>query len=233
MPRIIPKSLLEDLLQLFYPNLCVACQHEAVSLKELFCVRCESKLPISDMFRFSQNESTSRLSGNVPFYSGASMFRFYPSGSVQKIIHTIKYKNGTDIAQRLGVRFGKMLQQSIYFRDVECIIPIPLHIRKLRSRGFNQSTHFAMGLAEVLNVSVDIKSVVRVKPTETQTSKTREERILNMDKAFQLKSPIKHNKILLVDDVLTTGSTLEECALTILRSAPDARLSFATIALAQ
>lgn len=227
------KTLLEDILQLFYPNLCIACQRENVPVTELFCIHCEVELPPSDMYMHKENQCTDRLSGSVPFHTGASMFRFYPHGRIQKIIHSVKYQDRTDIAERLGLRFGRMLKNAPHFRDIDLIIPVPLHPGKLRKRGYNQSEHFAIGLGESMKIPVNVKSLVRFKATSTQTKKTREERILNMEHAFRIKKPIKQKNILIVDDVITTGSTIEACASTLLETIPDASISFATIALAQ
>ncbi len=227
------KTLLEDVLQLFYPHLCIACQKENVPTSELFCIQCEVELSPSDMYLHRENQCTDRLSGSVPFYSGASMFRFYPHGRIQKIIHSIKYEDRTDIAERLGLRFGRMLKNAPHYRDLHLIIPVPLHPRKQRKRGYNQSEHFALGLGESLRIPVNVKSLVRCKATSTQTKKSREERILNMENAFRIKRPLKNKNILIVDDVITTGSTIEACASTIRRAMPEAKISFATIALAQ
>lgn len=227
------KTLLEDILQLFYPNLCIACQRENVPTTELFCIHCEVELPPSDMYLHKENQSTDRLSGSVPFYTGASMFRFYPHGRIQKIIHSVKYEDRTDIAERLGLRFGRMLKKAPHFSDLDVIIPVPLHTAKQRKRGYNQSEHFAIGIRESLGIPVNIKSLVRCKATSTQTQKTREERILNMENAFRMKRPLKNKNILIVDDVITTGSTIEACASTVLMAMPEASISFATMALAQ
>lgn len=227
------KTLLEDILQLFYPHLCIACQQQNVPVSELFCIHCEVELPVSDMYLRKENQSTDRLSGSVPFHTGASMFRFYPNGRIQKIIHGVKYEDRTDIAQRLGLRFGRMLKNASHYRDLDLIIPVPLHPKKQRKRGYNQSEYFARGLSNSLEVAVDVKSLVRCKATSTQTKKTREERILNMENAFRMKRTLKNKNILIVDDVITTGSTIEACASTIRMAMPDTSISFATIALAQ
>lgn len=228
-------TLIKDILHLVYPNLCVGCHLEAVDGQELFCIECESRLPITDFHSIPANEAMNRMSGGYPFVSGASMFRFYPGGIVQNMIHEIKYKSQTNIARRLGRRYGELLLQSDVLKDIHCIIPIPLHPVKQRSRGYNQSNYFADGLSYIMKRYVVTDALRRTENTGTQTAKKRYERLKTMMNAFELnrKAMTLQNKhVLLVDDVLTTGATLESCALT-LAKVPGIRISFATIAIAQ
>lgn len=163
------------------------------------------------------------------------MFRFYPGGIVQKMIHEIKYKAQTNIALRLGKRYGILLSNAMAFKEIDCVIPVPLHPIKQRQRGFNQSKFFAEGLATSMQKHLYLNMVRRVMHTDTQTGKNRYERLKSIMYAFEKGSAAAHlqNKhVLLVDDVLTTGATLESCA-TALSSIRGIKLSFATIALAQ
>lgn len=229
------RRILNDLLHLVYPNLCVGCHEEPVDNNELFCVTCEVKLPITDFHLVANNEAINRMGGDYKFVSGVSMFRFYPGGIVQNMIHEIKYRGQTNIARRLGRRYGEVIRKTPIYQNVNCIIPIPLHPSKLRSRGYNQSTFFADGLSRALNCPVGPDYLKRVVKTETQTSKTRYERIKSMLEAFRVSdkaSDLKNKHVLLVDDVLTTGATLQSCALA-LTIIPGVKISFATIALAQ
>ena len=229
------KQILNDLLHLVYPNLCVGCHEQPVDNNELFCVECDVKLPITDFHLVEQNEALKRMGGDYKFVSGVSMFRFYPGGIVQNMIHEIKYRGQTNIARRLGRRYGEVIKETRIYQNLNCIIPIPLHPTKLRSRGYNQSTFFAEGLSQALNCPVGLHYLKRVVKTETQTSKNRYERIKSMLEAFKAgnqASDLKNKHVLLVDDVLTTGATLESCALA-LSEVPGLKISFATIALAQ
>lgn len=229
-------KFLDDLLHLIYPNLCIGCHGEAVNDDELFCIRCETKLPITDFHLVPVNEAVGRMSGGYPFIAGMSMFRFYPGGMIQNIIHEIKYKSQTNIARRLGRRYGHLVRQNALLKDLYGIIPIPLHPVKQRIRGYNQSKFFADGLSTTMEIPVLHNIIKRVENTETQTAKKRYERLKNMMSAFETSQKaqqmLENRHVLLVDDVLTTGATLESCALQ-LAKIPNLRLSFATIALAQ
>jgi ComF family protein len=229
------KSIFDDLLYLVYPNLCVGCHQEAVSDEELFCIDCETKLPITDFHDIQTNEATERMAGGFGFLRGLSMFRFYPGGIVQHMIHEIKYRGQTNIARRLGRRYGTILTELSDFSDLHCVVPVPLHPRKLRSRGYNQSSFFAEGLADSMECYTSSKYLVRTKETSSQTSKTRFERLQSMMQALSVgakANSLEGKHVLLVDDVLTTGATLTSCAQA-LSSIPGIKISFATIGLAQ
>jgi ComF family protein len=224
-----------DLLHLVYPNLCAGCQLEAVDKDEHFCIACETQLPLTDFHKIRNNEAMDRMIGGFPFTCGVSMFRFYPGGMIQNMIHQIKYRGQTNLARKLGRRYGELLRQEQPFHDLFCIIPVPLHPSRLRIRGYNQSWYFADGLASSFGIKVSGEYLCRVKETTSQTSKSRFDRLKSMTGAFRINarsSDLIGRHVLLVDDVLTTGSTLEACA-QILATVKDIRISFATIALAQ
>ena len=227
-------KLLKDFIHLIYPNLCVGCHLEAVTHDELFCAACEVKLPLTDFHMISDNEAMQRVVGNYVFSLGCSMFRFYPGGMVQNIIHQIKYNGQTHLAFRLGKRYGHVLKNHERLHNLSFIVPVPLHKNRQRSRGYNQSKYFADGLSASLNIPVSTKLVTRIKDTASQTAKSRNERLRTMQDAFAVKPNLIKGKchLLLVDDVLTTGSTLEAIATTLSKDL-DIEISFATIALAQ
>ena len=159
------------------------------------------------------------------------MYFFIPGGRTQTLLHNIKYRRRKDIAERLGILYGQQLTDSEVFGTVDVIIPVPLHWRKQRKRGFNQSEAFARGLASSLQVQVNVGNMVRNLHTSSQTRMSREERIKNIEEAFSLRSAdeVAYRHVLLVDDVLTTGATLEACA-NVLKTAPGVVVSMATIA---
>ncbi len=223
----------DDFLHLIYPQLCVSCEKNAVYGEELFCIGCEANLSITDFHRIPENESIMRMAGSFPFTFGSSMFRFYPGGNVQTMIHKLKYQGNTQIGTRLGKRYGKLLKEASVLDDLSYITYVPLHMRKLRTRGYNQSAFFARGLG--LAMEIPVRSMIkRTINTSTQTYKSRHDRLESMMDAFALDCNIdltgKH--ILLVDDVLTTGATLESCA-QIMAQIGGLKLSFVTIGLAQ
>lgn len=227
-------GLVSDFLHLIYPNLCVGCHLEAVERDELFCVACEVQLPLTDFHQIEDNEAVHRMIGGFKFQLGCSMFRFYPGGVIQEIIHQIKYKGQTHLAFRLGKRYGYVLKGHPRLKNLDYIVPVPLHKNRQRFRGYNQSKYFADGLAEALATPVSTSLIKRIKDTSSQTTKSRRERLVTMQGAFAFnENYIKEGShILLVDDVLTTGSTLEALAFTIAKHA-EIDISFATIGLAQ
>ncbi|MDH3650204.1 MAG: phosphoribosyltransferase family protein [Saprospiraceae bacterium] len=162
------------------------------------------------------------------------MYRFYPNGKIQQMIHQIKYRRNGIIAKQLGQRYGTLLRSSPLYSSVDIVIPVPLHKRRRRERGFNQSVFFAEGLASAMQIEYSPNAIKRIRPTSSQTRKSRLERLENMEKAFRIRRPEKlHDRhVLLVDDVLTTGATIESCVLELNKVAPRA-ISFATIALAE
>jgi ComF family protein len=162
------------------------------------------------------------------------MYHFFPGGKVQHMIHQIKYQNRQYAAEKLGEQYGHLLTEQPRLQDVDIILPVPLHRRKLRKRGFNQSACFARGLAKTMNKLWSVKNLVRTKHTQTQTGKSRYDRIQSMQDAFTVKKPgkLSGKHLLLVDDVMTTGATLEAC-LDELKKLPGVRLSVATMAIAE
>ena len=161
------------------------------------------------------------------------MFRLYPEGQVQEMIHQIMYGAQTHAAYQLGRRFGTMLKSQDRLKDLDLIGPIPLHLRKLRRRGFNQSDFLAQGLSEALQIPWSKNTIKRVRFTESQTAKNRMDRLKNMENAFALvpNQNLQHKHIMLVDDVLTTGATVEACATT-LNQKDNLRISVVTLAIA-
>ena len=222
-----------DLLNLLYPSLCLACEGESVARQELFCIHCEATLQITDMHHHVDNEFTRRIQVHPPRF-GAAMFRFYPGGRVQELVHQIKYRDHTFAAQSLGRRYGALLREIPLLQDVDLVVPVPLHRRRQRQRGYNQSAYFAAGLAEGLGIPHDASALRRTKATATQTGKNRIDRVASMQHAFEVATPkkLRGKHIMIVDDVLTTGATLESCAEAV-GDLPDVGISMATIAMAQ
>ncbi|NND07547.1 MAG: ComF family protein [Saprospiraceae bacterium] len=231
--RKIVKRTIADVLHLLYPQLCIACHTHAVDGETLICLACESKLEVTNFHEQYPNECSDRLQSIQCLAFAASMFRFYPAGQVQEMIHQIKYGAQTHAAYQLGLRFGTMLKSQDRLKDLDLIVPIPLHIRKLRRRGFNQSDFLAQGLSEALHIPWSKNTIKRVRYTESQTAKNRMDRLKNMENAFTLvpNQDLHHKHIMLVDDVLTTGATVEACAIT-LNQKDNLRISVVTLAIA-
>jgi competence protein ComFC len=224
----------EDLLSLFYPRLCLACGHVRPPARELICLSCQYKLPQTHFHEEEENGFTERFWGRIRLEAGAALYYFVKGGRVQHLIHQLKYHGKRQVGRTLGHYYGRQLSGSSFFKEVELIVPVPLHPRKLHRRGYNQSALFASGLSETMGVPW-MKGVLRRRTfTSTQTRKSRLERLENVLDAFELSRPqaIKGRHVLLVDDVLTTGATLEACAMR-LQEAPGVKVSMATIGIAQ
>ncbi len=171
--------------------------------------------------------------GKVKVTSATSFLYYTKAGRVQHIIHNFKYHNKLEVGRILGRMYAADLAKSPLFSTVEIIIPIPLHWSKMKIRGFNQSEIIAHAMAGNLNAKVETEVLIRLYATETQTKKSRIERVENVSGKFQLKNPekIEGKHILLLDDVITTGSTMESCA-ELLNSVEDIKLSIASLGFA-
>jgi ComF family protein len=185
------------------------------------------------MHVLQENEFTERFWGRVPLEAGAALYYFSQKSPIQKALHQLKYKNQADIGVQLGRQMGYLLKQSPLFHTVEGIVPVPLHPKKEHLRGYNQSAMLATGLSEALQVPVLSGILTRQQFSESQTRKKRMDRFDNVNDVFAVRRSkrIQGRHLLLVDDVLTTGATLEACGLALLK-VPDVRLSMATIAIA-
>lgn len=218
---------------LLYPELCVACGGDLPTSTTCFCLRCKARLSPSDMHLVQENEFVERLWGRLNLESGAAAYYFTRNSPIRMAVHHLKYKNKPDIGLMIGREFGRKLQTSAYFKNIEGIVPVPLHPKKERLRGYNQSTVFAQGISEAMEKPLFGKVLVRRAFTNTQTKKKRMERFENVDEVFEVRKPeaIAGKHLLLVDDVLTTGATLEVCGQALL-NVEGTKLSCVTIAIA-
>lgn len=225
---------MKGLAHLVYPRLCMGCNKPLLEEEEILCLNCNVyNIPRTAYHHIAGNETAMRFAGRIPHLKATSFAYFTSEGLLQHLLHELKYNNREDIGLYLGKQFGYDLAQTGWAKDIEGIIPVPLHPEKEKARGYNQSQRIAEGMSSVLHISVWSDVLVRVRNTESQTQKNREERIENMKKAFSLQKPgrLAGKSVLLIDDVLTTGATLEACALALLKE-PGIRVSFATIGIA-
>jgi ComF family protein len=231
--RNFTQEIFSGLLHLAYPDLCAACQYDLPVTGNCFCIRCQLKLHPSDMYKSVENEFTQRFFGRLLLQTGAAQYYFTRKSPIQRAIHQLKYRNQPEVGIKIGRDFARQLRTNPVFKSVDMIVPVPLHPRRERLRGYNQSTMFARGLSEILEAPVVTHVLQRQKFTQTQTRKKRLERFQNMGNVFVVKHPdaLAGKHILLVDDLLTTGATLEMCGLALLE-APGSQLSIATIAIA-
>ena len=227
------KEYTTDFYRLFYPQLCGGCDVPLAKGEEYLCLHCRLELPFTNFETIKSNPVEKVFHGRVNIEFATSLLFFSKGERVQNIMHNIKYNEQKELAVFIGKIFGERLQNNPYLNDVTTIIPVPLHPRKQHLRGYNQSELFAEGINEILNVELRTDLILRDINTETQTKKSRIERWENVGKAFSIKKPkaLEHKHILLVDDVLTTGATLEACAHELLKNA-NCKVSIATIACA-
>jgi ComF family protein len=224
-----------DFTSLFFPRLCLACQQTMASEEAFICLDCQATLPETDFHLSKENAFTARFDGRVRVETAAALFFFTKKSKTQHLVHQIKYGDKREAAFEMGRCLGQKLVNQAHFQGIDCIIPVPMHPKKRVRRGFNQAEIFANGLAETMHIPVDIVVLQKTKMTETQTKKSRLERLKNAEDVFLLTDPsvLDHKKVLIVDDVMTSGATLESCANTILAASPNTKISFATIAFAK
>lgn len=222
-----------DFMRLFYPRLCGGCDVPLAKGEQHLCLHCRLELPFTNFETMKDNPVERIFYGRVPLHFATSLLYFSKGEKVQNILHNIKYNERKELAIFMGKLIGKRLQNNPYLSDVNVIMPVPLHKNKQHLRGYNQSELITEGINEVLNVQLSINNLVRTAFTSTQTNKSRIERWENVEQVFNIKHPnaLEDKHILLVDDVLTTGATLEACAETLL-SNNRCKVSIVTLAYA-
>lgn len=206
-------SLWKDFISLIYPRLCIGCGKVLLRNEDFLCNYCFVNLPKSHFENDPESELDKVFYGRIPLQKATSYLLFEKSGKVQRILHSIKYKGNQELGFRMGEWYGQSLKNCNCFSGYDVIIPVPLHIKKLKQRGFNQSEVFAKGLSKSLQIKVNESALIRNEFTSTQTRKSRADRWENVKGVFEVKNPeqLKSKKVLLVDDVITTGATLEAC----------------------
>ncbi|WP_233552168.1 ComF family protein [Parabacteroides sp. AF48-14] len=227
------KTLLNDLLNLFFPRLCLLCQTPLIKGEEHICLHCSNNLPYTHFTDLKTNAACQLFEGKVPFVAATALLRFEHGGYGQKLIHSLKYHGNKELGYQLGRMAAIAYQKSGLFDTVDVLLPVPLHPERLKQRGYNQSEWIARGIQSVTGIPVDTTSVSRIKKTESQTRKQVYERQKNVENIFRLNDSeaLKNRHALLVDDVITTGSTFLACAASI-QAVPGIRISFLGITIA-
>ena len=227
----MPTNLFNDFISLFFPSYCESCHNNLVKGESLICMSCWSQLPETNFHNDPENELFMRFAGKLPLQHALAYLRFTKSGKVQAILHSLKYENKPELGVVMGKRYGELVKM-LLADTIDLIIPVPLHESRLRKRGYNQSDAFAEGLSQSTGIPWSNTAVMRLIKSESHIRKTREERWNNVDGIFQIVDidAVENKRILLVDDVVTTGATLESCAKAILEKAEN--ISIATIAMA-
>jgi len=231
---IVPlKNIIQSTLHLFYPHICTGCGSDLLQQHNLLCLKCIHNLPHTHFADLPNNPVEKYFWGRLPVTAAYSQFYFSKEFLIQHLIHQLKYQGNTEIGFYLGEMMGKTMLHSNRFKTIDALIPLPLYADKEHKRGYNQSTVICNGISAVMNIPVLKDAVIRQHATETQTRKQRTERWDNVKQSFTIakKNELVGKHLLLVDDVITTGATLEACGQVILET-DNVQLSFATLAYA-
>jgi len=225
------KNAVQDLLQLFYPDLCAGCGEPLSQKDRSICLSCYLSLPPTRFQDIEDNPIERMLYGRLHIRTAMAAYFFSKNSPLQQIIHAFKYRNNARACIQMGIWLGECIRKSPRMKGIDLLIPVPLHRSREKRRGYNQATLLCEGILRVTGIPYDAKAVVRLKSTETQTRKSRTTRWLNVQSGFMIQDPsaIENKNILLVDDVITTGATLEACGEMILQAKP-ASLNIAALA---
>lgn len=224
-------NFLKNIFDLFFPLTCLSCKEILSTTEKVLCVNCRHDLPLTN-FSFEKNNLVEKsFYGKYPIINGTALFYFYKQGTVQNLIHNLKYKNQQQVGTFAGYWLAQEIIDSKRFKNIDYIIPVPLHKNKFAKRGYNQVTTFGQSLSKKLNIPFKEDILVRVSYTKTQTKKIRLDRWNNVQELFFVPNPSVTNfkHILLIDDVITTGATLEACC-NAFKKSTDIKISIACIA---
>lgn len=220
-----------DFVGLFYPTLCMACNKPLLRKEEIICMHCQATLPLTNYHFENENPISQLFWGRVHVEHATALYHYARGTRIQHLIHQLKYKNQAQVGVYLGQILGKTIADSAFFKDINALIPIPLHPKKEKLRGYNQSEVIANGVSLATGWPVWKDVLVRKEFTETQTKKNRWDRWQNVKNMFEVKNAdrIKGKHLLLLDDVITTGATIEAC-IRWLNECKDVRVSVASLA---
>lgn len=231
-PMSLLTTLTDALLHFCYPHICNGCGTDVLSKDSTLCLRCINNLPETGFEIQPDNPIEKKFWGRLPVQYGMAQYYFTPQSLLQQLMHQLKYSG----EQQLGRQLGRLMGESLINANwsfIDALVPLPLFPEKEKLRGYNQATVLCEGIAEKMHIPILHNAIIRPAATETQTRKNRVERWQNMEGRFRLRQPelIEHKHILLIDDVITTGATLEACGAELLK-ANDVQLSIASLAYA-
>ncbi len=231
-------NLLDGLTTLVFPRLCLSCERAiGAAQEEGICLTCQATLGRTRNWELPENEMTDLMAGRLRLAHAAALYIYKTPSPVQEMIHALKYYHRPEIGRRLGLTLGRLLAEQPHFADVDAIVPIPIHDRRRATRGYNQAELIAEGMSEAMRAPALDRLLLRTDFKGSQTKKGRLERMENVsesfavNRSFQLPETVRH--LLLVDDVMTTGATLDFCGNALLEIYPGVKLSIATLAVAQ
>ncbi|WP_196885611.1 ComF family protein [Aureivirga sp. CE67] len=224
-------KIVTPILDLFYPQYCLGCFEEVADDNFNICLDCRTNLPITNFSIIENNDLKRKFQGRLNIKHATSLYYFNKKNKIQNLVHVLKYRNKQKIGEFFGEILGEEILQSDYFTSIDYVIPIPLHPQKFRKRGYNQNTLFGKTIAKKINAAFCEENVQRIKKTESQTRKSKDERFHNTENIFKINDLEKYEgkHILLIDDIITTGATIESCAKELLK-VKNLEISIASIA---
>lgn len=225
--------MINYLINLFFPKVCDGCRGILLQNENVFCTICRHEMPLTQYHLDSKNEAIKKFYGKVDIQFASAFLYFNKKGMVQELIHNLKYKGHEEIGTALGIWYAEDLKEVSFEIPFDAVIPVPLHKRKFKERGYNQITTFGKAIAEGFSISFNEKILLRKVYSKTQSKKNLLGRSENIENIFDVEfTEADHNKhFLLVDDVLTTGATIEACSRALLKI-PGAKISTICIAMA-
>ena len=223
-------KLLKDFFDLFYPNICANCKEQLLQNEKVICTFCRNDLPLTNFQSYTINKVSSIFSGRITIEKAYALLFFRKQGITKNLIHDLKYKGNEEVGVFFGNWIGEIVAKNKEFSTVDFIVPVPIHAKKKKIRGYNQVTKFGECLSMHLKVPLNEDVLIRQSATKTQTLKSRFERFNDLESKFSAKntSIFKEKHILIIDDVITTGATLEACAQELLKT-PGIKISILTM----
>lgn len=206
--------MVKNLLNLFFPKVCLACQNYLTDNELHVCTQCRHQLPLTNFHFDTSNAVHKMMYGRIKLDQATALLHFSKKGIVQQLMHNLKYRNHEIVGQFLGEWLGEELKNAETYKTIDVVVPVPLHKSKQRQRGYNQVDKFGKALAKALQADYNSHTLIKSSATKTQVFKDRLKRSSNTDSNFTIseKDTLKHKHILLVDDIITTGATIESCA---------------------